>query len=84
MQADHTRLVKALYDYEATAPGELTISEDDILLAFEVEDDWLLVQSQKKDGGAGFVPGNYVDENTEDEPAPTPRIIVPPSVCSHF
>lgn len=83
MQAEHTHLVKALYDYEAAAPGELTINEDDVLLAFELEDDWLLVQSQKEDGGAGYVPGNYVEETTGDEPAPTPRVTVPPSVCFH-
>lgn len=72
-----------MYDYEAVAPGELTITEDDILLAFEAEEDWLLVQSQKEDGGAGFVPGNYVEEAT-DEPTPKPKIIIPPSVRSHL
>lgn len=73
--------MKALYDYEAAAPGELSISEDDILLAYDLEEDWLLVQSKKESGGAGYVPGNYVEESAEDEPAPTPRIIIPPSVC---
>jgi hypothetical protein len=52
--------VKALYDYDAAAPGELTVKEDEILLAFEREDDWLLVQSQKE-GKAGFVPANYIE-----------------------
>jgi actin cytoskeleton-regulatory complex protein SLA1 len=59
-QADHTSVVKALYDYEASAPGELSVKEDDVLLAFDQEDDWLLVQSEK-DGKAGFVPANYVE-----------------------
>lgn len=55
-------MVKALYDYEATAPGELTISEDELLLVFDTEEDWLLVQSQKEGGLAGYVPANYVEE----------------------
>jgi hypothetical protein len=59
-QADHVSVVKAIYDYEASAPGELSVKEDDVLLAFEQEDDWLLVQSEK-DGKAGFVPANYVE-----------------------
>lgn len=53
--------MKALYDYEATAPGELTIKEDDILHVFDKEDEWLLVQQQKAGGKAGFVPANYVE-----------------------
>jgi hypothetical protein len=53
--------VKALYDYDAAAPGELTVKEDEILLAFDREDDWLLVQSQKNGGKAGFVPANYIE-----------------------
>lgn len=53
--------MKALYDYEANAPGELSVKEDEILLVFDTEDDWLLVQSQKEGGKAGFVPGNYVE-----------------------
>jgi hypothetical protein len=31
-------------------------------MVFDREDDWLLVQSQKEGGKAGFVPGNYVEE----------------------
>ncbi|KAI6164823.1 hypothetical protein EDD17DRAFT_1474079 [Pisolithus thermaeus] len=60
--APHTSVVKALYDYDAAAPGELTIKEDENLLYFDREDDWILVQSQKEGGRAGFVPGNYVEE----------------------
>jgi actin cytoskeleton-regulatory complex protein SLA1 len=38
----------------------LSIKENEVLLAFDQEEDWLLVQSQ--DGGkAGFVPANYVE-----------------------
>ncbi|KIJ70021.1 hypothetical protein HYDPIDRAFT_77892 [Hydnomerulius pinastri MD-312] len=88
-QAEHTSVVKALYDYDAAAPGELTIKEDEVLMVFDREDDWILVQSQKDGGKAGFIPGNYVEESTGEEepqptpaappPAPRPQIIVPPS-----
>ncbi|KAI6003953.1 hypothetical protein EDD15DRAFT_2507424 [Pisolithus albus] len=73
--APHTSVAKALYDYDAVAPGELTIKEDEHLLVFDREDDWILVQSQKEGGKAGFVPGNYVEEYSgeEQEPhSPTP------------
>jgi hypothetical protein len=53
--------VKALYDYEASAPGELSVKEDEVLLVFDKEDAWLLVQSQTEGGKAGFVPENYVE-----------------------
>jgi len=36
--------------------------EDELLLVFDREDEWILVQSQKEGGKAGFVPGNYVEE----------------------
>ncbi|KAF9247275.1 hypothetical protein BU15DRAFT_38630 [Melanogaster broomeanus] len=85
-QAEHTSIAKALYDYDAAIPGELTIKEDEILMVFDREDDWILVQSQKEGGKAGFVPGNYVEESTDEEepearvaPASRPQIIVPPS-----
>jgi hypothetical protein len=74
--------VKALYDYEAAAPGELSVHEDDVLMLFDTEDDWILVQNSKAEGGAGYVPGNYV-EVMSDVPTPAPaqsRIIVPDSV----
>ncbi|KAG6332940.1 hypothetical protein ID866_6146 [Astraeus odoratus] len=60
--APYTSVVKALYDYNAAAPGELTITEDELLLVYDREDEWILVQSQKEGGKAGFVPGNYVEE----------------------
>jgi actin cytoskeleton-regulatory complex protein SLA1 len=72
--------VKALYDYEAVAPGELSVHEDDVLMLFDTEDDWILVQNSKAEGGAGYVPGNYV-ETMGDSPPPTrSRIIIPDSV----
>ena len=76
--------MKALYDYEATAHGELSVHEDDVLMVFDTEDDWILVQNSKAEGGAGYVPGNYV-EVVDQLPVPTPsRIIVPDSVSMIF
>lgn len=62
VKADHTFIAKALYDYDAAAPGELSIREDEIVMVFDREDEWTLVQSQKEGGTAGFVPGNYIEE----------------------
>lgn len=89
-QAEHTSVVRALYDYDATAPGELSLHEDDVLYVFDTEDDWLLVQNSKEGGHAGYVPGNYVEVVDENEPpaattaaVPAPaRIIVPDSVST--
>jgi len=78
-QADHTSKVKVLYDYETAADGELSVQEDEILLLFETEQDWILVQSQKEGGKAGFIPGNYIEAYDEDEAPPASRIVVPPS-----
>jgi hypothetical protein len=79
--------VKALYDYEAVAPGELTVHENDILLVFQTEEDWLLVQDSRTEGRAGYVPGNYVEVVDEDEvKVSTPtlnQIIVPDSVSTN-
>ncbi|KAF5369879.1 hypothetical protein D9758_001079 [Tetrapyrgos nigripes] len=84
-QAEHSSVVKALYDYEATAPGELTIKEDEILLAFDAEDDWLLVQSSEDGGKVGLVPANYVEPHSEEEEAaPAAAQIVPPPVTSVY
>jgi len=53
--------VKAQYDYDAAAQGELTLKEGQTLLMFgEEEDGWLLVQ-EKGSGKVGYVPGNYVE-----------------------
>ena len=53
--------MKAQYDYDATAEGELSVKADQLLLVFGPEEDgWSLVQD--KDGGqVGYVPGNYID-----------------------
>ncbi|KAG0709599.1 hypothetical protein DFH29DRAFT_978485 [Suillus ampliporus] len=82
-QAEHTSLVRALYDYDSSAHGELSIKEDEILMVFDREEEWILVQ-RKEGGKAGFVPGNYVEETTgaESTPAPVsvlPQIVIPPS-----
>ncbi|KAG1754074.1 uncharacterized protein EDB91DRAFT_435371 [Suillus paluster] len=61
-QAQHTSLVRALYGFDSTAPGELSIEENEILMVFDREEGWMLVQSKKEGGKAGFVPGNYVEE----------------------
>jgi hypothetical protein len=54
--------VKAQYDYDAAAQGELSLKEDQMLLVFgEEEDGWLLVQ-EEGGGKVGYVPGNYVVE----------------------
>ena len=53
--------MKAQYDYDATAQGELSLKEEQTLLVFgEEEDGWLLVQ-EKDSGKVGYVPGNYVE-----------------------
>ncbi|GBE79439.1 hypothetical protein SCP_0206380 [Sparassis crispa] len=83
--AEHISVVKALYDYEATQSTELNVKEDEILLVFDKDDDWLLVQSQANEGKVGYVPGNYVEETTGEEQPTTavipsiPHIVVPPS-----
>ena len=61
-QHEHTSVVKALYDYDATNPGELTIKEDEILYVYDKDEAWLLVHSQKPGGRVGFVPETYVGE----------------------
>ena len=60
-QAENSSIVKVQYDYDATAEGELSVKEDQLLLVFGPEEDgWLLVQD--KDGGkVGYVPGNYIE-----------------------
>lgn len=52
---------RALYDYEATADDELTITEDEALLVYDKEEDWSLVKSQTGKG-IGFVPTAYIGE----------------------
>lgn len=78
-----TSTVKALYDYAAADSGELTIQEDESLLAFEQDGDWLLVQSNRSGGMAGYVPANYIEVESEgaatEVPAAAPAIVIPSS-----
>lgn len=62
LQHEHISVVKALYDYDAANPGELTVKEDEILHVYDKDDAWLLVHSQKPGGRVGFVPETYVEE----------------------
>lgn len=75
-------MVKVLYDYEASAPGELTVNEDEVLFVYETDQDWLLVQSQKDGGKAGYVPGNYVEATSEAESTAAPTVDVPSVSCT--
>ena len=61
-QHEHISVVKALYDYDAANPGELTVKEDEVLHVYDKDDAWLLVHSQKPGGRVGFVPETYVEE----------------------
>ncbi|KAJ7781592.1 hypothetical protein B0H16DRAFT_626267 [Mycena metata] len=71
--ADHTSTVKAIYDYTATDPGELSVVEGQSLLVFSTEGEWLLVQTNDEEGKAGLVPANHV------EATPSPTVVPPPS-----
>ena len=64
-------------------PGELSVHENDVLMLFDKEGEWILVQKSIAEGGAGYVPGIYVEVMSSDVPtrAPAPsRIIVRGSV----
>ncbi|KAH9938301.1 uncharacterized protein B0H18DRAFT_1205565 [Fomitopsis serialis] len=85
-EAEHTRIVKALYDYEAAQSTELSISENDVLYVYGEDEEWILVRKQSDDSKVGYVPGNYVDEVGEESaaaevpaPAAVPQIVIPPS-----
>lgn len=58
------------------------MNEDEVLLVYETDQDWLLVQSQKEDGRAGYVPGNYVEATSGAESTTTPTATIP-SVSAH-
>lgn len=68
--------MKAQYDYDATAQGELSLKEEQTLLVFgEEEDGWLLVQ-EKDSGKVGYVPGNYVEVVPHHTFTPNSALIV--------
>ncbi|KZT62262.1 hypothetical protein CALCODRAFT_490018 [Calocera cornea HHB12733] len=60
-------IVKALYDYDANAEGELSVKEGDVLIVYDKEDDWILVKGDQRDSKVGFVPGTYVQDHNPDE-----------------
>ena len=66
LQATPQGFVKAIYDYEAVATGELTVSDGQVLAVYEKEDDWMLVEMEAPDAPdkflCGYVPANYVEE----------------------
>ncbi|KZO91376.1 hypothetical protein CALVIDRAFT_505787 [Calocera viscosa TUFC12733] len=73
-------IVRALYDYDAGAEGELSIKEGDVLIVYEREDDWILVKGDQRDSKVGFVPGTYVqDHNPDDAPPAEPASAEPVS-----
>jgi SH3 domain len=61
-QTEPTSTVKALYDYEAVSPGEVSITEGEALSVYEKDDDWILVKCERDGGKVGYVPANYVEE----------------------
>ncbi|KAI9217194.1 hypothetical protein BC828DRAFT_418310 [Blastocladiella britannica] len=86
----------AVYDYDATAPDELTVYEGSPLdVLQELADDWVVVRMATDQGNYyGIVPGNYV-ERSQDEgaaavaaapapepPAPAPVVATPPIVVA--
>ncbi len=66
IQATPQGFVKAIYDYEAAATGELTVSDGQVLAVYEKEDDWMLVEIEAPGAPGkflcGYVPANYVEE----------------------
>ncbi|KAI9509448.1 hypothetical protein F5148DRAFT_1187422 [Russula earlei] len=77
--AGHSSVVRAQYDYDAAAQGEISLKEDQTLFVFgEEEDGWLLVQ-EKESGKIGYVPGNYVEAVDDTGTPPTA-----PSAASHI
>jgi hypothetical protein len=51
---------RALFAYDSTSPEELSMMEDEALLVYSIEDDWLLVRPESSpDSKLGFVPRTY-------------------------
>ena len=59
---------RAIYDYAAQAPGELTITEGDLLFVIEKStgDDWWKAKKKaigdEEDEPEGLIPNNYIEE----------------------
>ncbi|KAG8932978.1 cytoskeletal protein binding protein [Tulasnella sp. 418] len=69
----------ALYDYEATGEGEVSMKEDTPMSIYAREDEWILVKLDHPGKGKlaliGYVPANYVEENDSTQPT----AVAPPS-----
>jgi len=56
----------ALYDYEASGDGEISITENERMEIYLREEEWIFVSVDRKNkkGGPsiGYVPANYVEE----------------------
>ncbi|KAG9053483.1 cytoskeletal protein binding protein [Serendipita sp. 407] len=69
-QATPISTVKAAYDYEASAAGELTITEGEVLQVHERDEEWILVEAKGDKPNShkvGYVPANYVEEGDGGE-----------------
>ena len=56
------RVVKALYEYEATDEDELAFDEDDLLAVTNTDNDEWLQATRLDDGSSGLIPINYVED----------------------
>lgn len=56
------RVVKALYEYEATDGDELTFKEDDLLAVTSTDNEEWLHATKMDDGSSGLIPINYVED----------------------
>lgn len=61
----HVKVVKALYNYEAQQPDELSFEEGDTLYILDMITDpnWWKAKCGKN---IGLIPSNYVEDNTEE------------------
>ncbi|PVG01079.1 hypothetical protein CPB86DRAFT_812654 [Serendipita vermifera] len=86
-KAEPISKVKAAYDYEANAQGEISMTDGQLLNVFERDEDWILVEAENQGKYfVGYVPANYVEEAdaSTEEPSPAPArtvsaVIVPDS-----
>ncbi|KAI0709955.1 hypothetical protein C8Q76DRAFT_812019 [Earliella scabrosa] len=60
-QANPIQVLKVLYDYDAAQGTQLSVKEDEILNAYDKDDDWLLISSQTEEGRVGYVSANDVE-----------------------
>lgn len=76
---------RALYDYEARAPDELSFRRNDVIVvrkADEEDDGWY---HGELDGKSGLFPNNYVQLITAEKPSGKPPVTLPEYVrCDDF